>query len=55
MGVADIPYKVTGHRILTDVLHRWVLGYRRHPFLRDSWRYLDIDTALRPDPGPNPH
>jgi ABC-type transport system substrate-binding protein len=55
LGVAYMPYKVTGHRILTDVLHPWVFGYRRHPFLRDSWRYLDIDTALRPDPGPNPH
>ncbi|MBT9594631.1 MAG: bicyclomycin resistance protein [Vitreoscilla sp.] len=55
LGVAYMPYKVTGHRILTDVLHPWVIGYRRHPFLRDSWRYLDIDNALRPDPGPNPH
>jgi ABC-type transport system substrate-binding protein len=55
LGVAYMPYKVTGHRILTDVLHPWVIGYRRHPFLRDSWRYLDIDNALRPAPGPNPH
>jgi hypothetical protein len=25
--------------------HPWVLGYKRHPFSRDFWRYIDIDTA----------
>ena len=39
-----MPYKVTGHRIATDLMHPWVLGYRRHPFMRDFWRYVDIDT-----------
>jgi hypothetical protein len=22
-----------------------VVGYRRHPFLRDFWRYVDVDHA----------
>lgn len=45
LGVVYMPYKLTGHRIATDLMQPWVQGYRRHPFLRDWWRYLDIDTS----------
>ena len=45
LAVAYMPYKVTGHRIATDLLHPWVVGYRRHPFMRDFWRYVDVDPA----------
>ena len=45
LAVAYMPYKVTGHRILTDLTHPHVVGYRRHPFLRDFWRYVDVDHA----------
>lgn len=48
LSVAYMPQKVTGHRILNDLLHPWVVGYRRHPFLRGWWQYVDIDPALRP-------
>ena len=44
LGVAFMPYKLTAHRIATDLTHPWVVGYRRHPFMRDFWRYIDIDT-----------
>ena len=47
LGVAYMPYKVTGHRVATDLMHPWVQGYRRHPFLRDWWRYVDVDAALK--------
>ena len=39
------PYKFVGHRIDTAVSHRWVIGYRRHPFMRDFWKYVDVDAA----------
>ncbi|MBP6898460.1 MAG: bicyclomycin resistance protein [Burkholderiaceae bacterium] len=45
LGVAYMPYKVNTHRITTDLLHAQVVGYRRHPFMRDFWRYIDIDTS----------
>jgi len=48
LAVAYMPYKVTGHRMATDLLHPQVLGYRRHPFLRDFWRYVDVDPARLP-------
>jgi ABC-type transport system substrate-binding protein len=39
------PYKFVGHRIETSVMHPWVIGFRRHPFMRDFWKYVDIDDA----------
>jgi ABC-type transport system substrate-binding protein len=45
LAVAYMPYKVTGHRIITDLAHPHVVGYRRHPFMRDFWRYVDVDRA----------
>jgi len=46
--VAYMPYKVSGHRIATDLMQPWVVGYRRNPFLREFWKYVDIDTAKLP-------
>jgi ABC-type transport system substrate-binding protein len=44
LAVAYMPYKVTGHRIATDLMQPQLVGYKRHPFLRDWWRYVDIET-----------
>ncbi len=44
LAVAYMPYKVTGHRIATDLMQPQLVGYKRHPFLRDWWRYVDIAT-----------
>jgi ABC-type transport system substrate-binding protein len=41
---AYMPYKFTVHRIYTDLSQPWMVGYRRHPYMRDFWRYVDIDT-----------
>jgi ABC-type transport system substrate-binding protein len=43
--IAYMPYKVHVHRIWTDLAHPWVVGYHRNVFVRDFWRYVDIDTA----------
>ena len=45
--VAYVPYKLSSHRIATDLMHPWVVGYRRNPFLRDFWKYIDIDTEVQ--------
>jgi ABC-type transport system substrate-binding protein len=44
---AYAPYKISSHRIATDLLHPWVLGYRRNPFVREFYKYLDIDVELQ--------
>nr|WP_295777797.1 ABC transporter substrate-binding protein [Rhodoferax sp.] len=44
--VADMPYKFSTHRILTDMTQPWVTGYLRHPFDNGIfWRYVDIDPT----------
>jgi hypothetical protein len=46
--IAYAPYKYRTHRIGIDLTQPWVVGYRRHPFARDFWRYIDIDTTRLP-------
>ena len=46
--VAYMPYKVRTHRIGTDLMQPWVIGYKRHPSAREFWRYVDIDTTKLP-------
>lgn len=45
--IAYMPYKVHVHRITTDLWHPWVLGFDRNIFVRDFWKYLDIDSAMQ--------
>lgn len=46
--VAYMPYKFNTHRIRTDVMQPWLVGYRRHPLSRAFWRYVDIDVSKLP-------
>ncbi len=43
--LAYMPYKVHVHRIYTDLAQPWVVGFHRNVFLRDFWKYIDIDTV----------
>jgi ABC-type transport system substrate-binding protein len=43
LSIAYMPYKVHVHRIFTDLTHPWVKGYHRNVFVRDFWRYVDVD------------
>jgi len=43
--VAYMPIKLRVHRIGTDLMQPWLIGYRRHPFAREFWPYVDIDLA----------
>ena len=45
MMVAYMPYKIHAHRIFTDLAQPWVLGYHRNIFVREFWKYVDIDSA----------
>ena len=46
--VAYMPYKIRVHRIGTDLMQPWLVGYKRHPNAREFWRYIDVDTARLP-------
>jgi ABC-type transport system substrate-binding protein len=45
--VAYMPYKFIAHRVLNDLMHPWVSGYKRHPFMREFWKYVDVDPAAQ--------
>ncbi len=45
--VAYMPYKVHVHRIWNDLANPWVTGYHRNLFVRDFWKYVDVDMAER--------
>ena len=44
--VAYMPYKVHVHRYFTDLAQPWVVGYHRNIFVRDFYKYVDVDTAV---------
>ncbi|MEI6737898.1 MAG: ABC transporter substrate-binding protein, partial [Pseudomonadota bacterium] len=44
----DNPWRVNFLRQGAVLMHPWVLGYKKHPFAHEPWRYLDIDTAKLP-------
>ena len=48
IGIAWAPYKIHGHRYITDMAQPWVIGYRRTPFSSEWWQFIDIDTSRRP-------
>jgi ABC-type transport system substrate-binding protein len=43
--VAYAPYKFHTHRIFSDLSHPWVIGYHRNNFVREFWKWIDIDPA----------
>ena len=41
--VAYMPYKVNSHGVAVELVQPWTHGYWRHPFMRDIWRFVDVD------------
>jgi ABC-type transport system substrate-binding protein len=48
ISVAYMPYKLWVHRYSNDLLHPWLLGYRRTLFWHEWWHMVDIDNSKRP-------
>lgn len=44
MLVAYMPYKVHMHRTVNDLVQPGTRHYWRHPFMRDIWRFVDVET-----------
>jgi ABC-type transport system substrate-binding protein len=45
--IAYMPYKVHVHRTFTDLAHPWLIGYDRNVYVRDFWKYVDIDADMQ--------
>jgi len=41
------PWKINVHRKRNEMIQPWILGWRKHPFMHDCYKYADIDLALR--------
>jgi len=41
------PWKIFVHRLRNQLVQPWVLGWRKHQFIHDAYRYVDIDLDLR--------
>jgi ABC-type transport system substrate-binding protein len=45
--VTYMPLKAHYHRVYTDVAHPWVIGFHRNVFIREAWRWVDIDVEMQ--------
>jgi hypothetical protein len=45
--VAYAPIKVRLHQIASGMSQPWLAGYRRHPYLRGWWKFVDVDAAAQ--------
>jgi ABC-type transport system substrate-binding protein len=44
LSIAWMPYKVHGHRLVTDMSFPQLIGFRRPLFWQDWWEYVDIEA-----------
>ncbi|HTS85622.1 MAG TPA: ABC transporter substrate-binding protein [Usitatibacter sp.] len=42
------PWRVETFKAQNILIQPWLLNYKKHPFAREPWRYLDIDLARAP-------
>ena len=45
--VTYAPWRLSHHRKFSHFLNPWVLGYKKHPILFTSFRFLDIDVSAQ--------
>jgi ABC-type oligopeptide transport system substrate-binding subunit len=45
--IAYAPWRLGVHRIFNHLMYPWVKGYKKHPILYTSFKYLDIDVAAQ--------
>ena len=43
-----MPNRYLVHRIANDLVHPWVIGYRRPVFWNEWWHMVDVDNTRRP-------
>ena len=45
LATAYMPYKIHGHRIVTDLIAPQLQGYRRPAFGNNWWQYVDVEPV----------
>lgn len=44
--IAYMPWRLSVHRIYTNLSHPWVIGYKMNPVMNSVWKYVDIDLDV---------
>ncbi len=47
LAVAYAPWSFGVHRSFSHFINPWVKGYKKHPILYTSFKFLDVDTKLQ--------
>jgi ABC-type transport system substrate-binding protein len=47
IGAAYMPLKHRLHRVENELLHPWLVGYRKPLFWQEWWHLIDIDESKR--------
>jgi len=42
------PWRVNSLMRGTILIHPWLIGYKKHPFMHEAYRYLDVDLEREP-------
>jgi ABC-type transport system substrate-binding protein len=42
LSIVQMPYKSRLHRMVADLMHPWVIGYRRPLFWQEWWHVVDV-------------
>jgi ABC-type transport system substrate-binding protein len=48
LATAYMPYRYQVHRLGNDIMHPWLVGFRRGVFWSYWWHMVDIDTERQP-------
>ncbi len=43
-----VPWMVETYKAQNILMQPWLLNYRKHPFMHEPWRYLDVDLSRQP-------
>jgi oligopeptide transport system substrate-binding protein len=45
--LAYAPWRLGVHRIWTHLNQPWLYGYKKHPILKEVWKYMDVDVDMQ--------
>jgi ABC-type transport system substrate-binding protein len=47
LAVTYMPYKIHVNRRRSDLIQPWVVGWSKHPYQREVWKFSDVDDSKR--------
>jgi ABC-type transport system substrate-binding protein len=44
---AYAPWRLGTHRVWTSLNHPWLMNYRKHPIILETWKFMDVDVTAQ--------